>query len=88
MKKQLFKAALQHGPQLLPGVLAFAKRWLWLIILGGIVLALLLGWVAIALLLWAWDLLPQILSYVVNHFAPVWQNLPAAVPLETSAGQQ
>lgn len=78
MKKELFKAALQHGPQLFPALITFVKRWLWLIILGGLLLLILFIWLALALLGWVWETLPHLLSYVLNHFAPVWQNLPAA----------
>jgi hypothetical protein len=65
---------------LLPGLLTFLKRWWWLLLLGGLLSLFLFAWLAIALLLWAWDTLPHLLSYLVNHFAPVWQNLPATPP--------
>lgn len=80
MKKLLLKSALQHGPRLVPGLFAFVRRWLWLLILGVVLVTLLLGWLAISLLFWAWDSLPYLISYFVNHFAPVWQNLPATPP--------
>jgi hypothetical protein len=83
MKKELFTAALKHGPGLLPGVFAFIKRWFWLLILGGIVFAILAVWLVFSVVFWAWDSLPHILSYVLNHFAPVWQNLPPVTPVVT-----
>jgi hypothetical protein len=76
MKLQALMFLLSRGGGLgrtVPGLLTFLRRWWWALLLGGVLMLGLLAWLAVTLLLWAWHTLPDVLAYVVQHFAPVWQ---------------
>jgi hypothetical protein len=83
MKKELLKMALTQGPKVFPGVLIFLKKWWWALLLGALVFGSLGLWLAISIALWVWQVLPEILGYVLNHFAPAFEGIvpPAAAPM-------
>ena len=76
MKRTLLKMAITQGPRLFPGLMAFLRWWWWALLLAVLLLGGLALWIGISLLLWAWETLPHVLGYFINHFAPAFEGLP------------
>jgi uncharacterized membrane protein YpjA len=70
MKREMLMFGLKHGKNAAPGLFAFIRKWWWAIALAIFTFIGLGLWAAIALALWLWEAAPQVVAYVLNHFAP------------------